>query len=156
MIIASLKKAFKTVYIQLFKIDDGAQRIALGFGLGIFLGILPGTGPIAALFCALFLRVNRAATLIGALITNTWLSIVTFLLAIKIGSAITGMDWQLIRDQLTALTKTFSWASIFKLSALEIMLPLALGYAIIGFSLGFMAYLITLIIIRMRSKDVTG
>ena len=121
---------FKLLYIKLFKINDSPQRIALGFGLGVFLGIIPGTGPLAALFLALLFRVNRASALLGSLLTNTWLSIVTFLLAIKVGSAIMHLDWQVVRQ---------GW----------MLLPVILGYFIVSFSLGILVYLVTLIILKI-------
>lgn len=148
----SVKRFFKNIYVQLFKIDDTTQRIAFGLGLGVFLGLLPGTGPIAALFCSVFLRVNRAATLLGALITNTWLSIVTFLLAIKVGSAITGVNWQIIRQELILLLKDFHWVKLFNLSVIKIILPLLIGYIIIGLSLGILAYCAVISIATLRKK----
>ena len=40
------KKAFfHVLYEKLVKIDDTPQRVALGFGVGIFIGNLPGVGP---------------------------------------------------------------------------------------------------------------
>lgn len=148
----SVKRFFKNIYVQLFKIDDTTQRIAFGLGLGVFLGLLPGTGPIAALFCSVFLRVNRAATLLGALITNTWLSIVTFLLAIKVGSAITGVNWQTIRQELILLLKDFHWEKLFNLSVIKIISPLLIGYIIIGLSLGILVYCAVVIIAALRRK----
>jgi uncharacterized protein (DUF2062 family) len=94
MIPHKISHFFRLLYIKLFKINDSPQRIALGLGLGVFLGIIPGTGPLAALFLALLFRVNRASALLGSLLTNTWLSIVTFLLAIKVGSFIMRLNWQ--------------------------------------------------------------
>jgi uncharacterized protein (DUF2062 family) len=124
------REFFRLLYIKLFKINDSPQRIALGFGLGVFLGIIPGTGPLAALFLALLFRVNRASALLGSLLTNTWLSIVTFLLAIKVGSAIMHLDWQVVRQ---------GW----------MLLPVILGYFIVSFSLGILVYLVTLIILKI-------
>ena len=37
---------------KLLGINDSPHRIALGIGLGLFLGVLPGTGVIAALAVA--------------------------------------------------------------------------------------------------------
>jgi len=62
---------FQLLYLKLIKINDTPQKIAFGFGLGVFSGIFPGTGPLAALFLALILRANRASALLGSLLTNT-------------------------------------------------------------------------------------
>jgi len=126
---------FKSLYVKLFKIDASPQKIALGFGLGVFLGILPGTGPIAAVFLAFILRLNRVSALLGSALTNTWLSVLTFFLSIKIGSAIMHLNW---REVYQAPTK--------------IILPLALGYLAIGICSGLLAYLIVIIILRAKSK----
>ena len=47
-----LKKIISFIFAKLFKINDSAQKIALGVGLGVFSGLMPGTGPAAALFLA--------------------------------------------------------------------------------------------------------
>lgn len=137
----------KAIFQDLFKINDTPQKIALGAGLGVFAGIIPGTGLIAALFLAFILRANRASALIGCLLTNTWLSFLTFILAIKAGSAIFGMHWQEVRQDWNYFLREFSWLHLFKLSVLKIIFPVIFGYLVIAFCLGLMTYLVTLIII---------
>jgi len=129
---------------QLFKINATPQSISLGLGLGVFLGIFPGTGPLAALFLAFILRVNRAAILLGSLLTNTWLSIVTFIFSIKIGSWLMRLDWQEVRQDWLLFLKDFHWLALFKLSILKIILPVIVGYIVVAFCLGLFVYLITL------------
>ncbi|MFA5275338.1 MAG: DUF2062 domain-containing protein [Candidatus Omnitrophota bacterium] len=135
---------FRSLYKKLFKIDDSPQKIALGFGLGVFLGIFPGTGPLAAIFLSLLLRVNRAAALIGSLLTNTWSSLIVLFLALQLGSLTLGIKWQ---DQ------PRDWGSLFKLSFLNVVLPIAIGYILVGLLFGFFTYLITLIIIKIAKKE---
>lgn len=50
---SSIRESFRSIYLKLFQINDTPQRIALGVGLGVFTGIIPGAGPIAALFLAM-------------------------------------------------------------------------------------------------------
>jgi uncharacterized protein (DUF2062 family) len=151
-----LQRLFRFLYLKLFRINDTPQRIALGFGLGVFLGILPGTGPIAALCCAFLFRVNRAAALLGSLLTNTWLSIVTFALSVKIGSFIMHLDWQKVYQDWGAFFKDFHWVNLFKLTALEIILPVAVGYFIISLCCGILGYIISLIaVIKIKKTKET-
>src|SRR3989338_7559347 len=89
-----IKSSLKLIYDKLVKIDDSPQKVALGFGLGVFCGILPGTGPMASLALAFIFRANRAAALAGSLLTNTWLSFVIFTLSLQIGAFLTQTDWQ--------------------------------------------------------------
>ena len=143
---------FVSIYEKLFKIDDTPQRVALGFGLGVFLGIFPGTGPVAAIFLAVLFRLNRAAALIGSLLTNTWSSIIVFFLAFQLGSLIMGERWKDITRDWNSFQSSFRWADLFKFSTLKIILPVIIGYILIGLLLGFLAYLITLAIIKKVKK----
>ncbi len=142
----------KFIYLKIFRINDTPQKISLGIGLGVALGIFPGTGPVAALLLAFILRVNRASAFLGALLTNTWLSIVTFLLSIKLGSVIMGLKWQDVYAQIAQLFKNFKFADLLNVSFLKIVLPVAVGYFIMSLFLGIITYLIALpIIIRIKN-----
>lgn len=145
------KKTINFLFLELFKINDSAQKIALGVGLGVFSGLMPGTGPIFALFLAFIFKANRAAALLGSLFTNTWLSLVTFILAIKTGSVILKMNWQEVQQKALMLIKDFSWVKFFKLSFSDVLLPMVIGYLVIGLVLGVFCYLLTLLIIRRNS-----
>lgn len=145
-----LKKIINYIFKKLFKINDSAQKIALGVAIGVFAGLIPGTGPAAAVFMALIFKANRAAALLGSLLTNTWLSVITFVLAIKIGSVILKLNWQQVQQKTQVLRSDFSWAKFFKLSFLDVLLPVVTGYIIIGLILGALSYLVTLLIIRRK------
>ena len=138
----------KLIYLKLFRIHDTPQRIALGVGMGVFLGNAPGAGPIAAVCMAFILRINRLAALLGSLATNTWLSIVTFILSIKVGSSIMGVDWQEVHKSWAQFLKDFKFINLFKLATLKIILPIIVGYFVVSFCIGIIAYLATLIIVR--------
>ncbi len=148
----SILRFLKLAYIKIFRINDTPQKIALGVGVGVFLGILPGTGPIAAVFMAFILRLNRAAALLGSLLTNTWLSVLTFFLSIKIGSSIIGLDWQEVNRNWAQFFKDFKFMTLFKVATLKIILPVVAGYFVISLCLGIIAYLVTLAILIFVSK----
>ncbi len=141
-------RLLKLIYLKLFRINDTPHRIALGLAVGIFLGILPGTGPIAALCAAFILRVNRASALIGSLLVNTWTNILTFLLAIKIGSVILKLDWQKVYKESLSIFKDFRLASVFKLPIIKILYPALIGYFVIGLIAALIGYLAALIILK--------
>jgi len=151
-VLKKVKLFFKNTCVQLFKINDSPQKVALGFGLGVFLGIFPGTGVLAAIFCAWALRLNRASALLGSLMTNTWLSIVTFLLSVKVGSVIMNLRWKDVQQGWQEITQHFSWANLFKFSGLKVILPVIVGYTVIGFCIGLVLYIITLILL-LRLKN---
>ena len=136
------------LYQKLFKINDTPQRIALGLGLGSALGMLPGTGPLAALFLAVVFKVNRASALLGSLATNTWLSLVTFLLALRVGSAIFGVNWETLKNGVKILFSDFHWSYLFKASFFEIIMPLLVGYFLIALVFGLLVYLVSWLVIK--------
>lgn len=149
-----IPKLLNSLYIKLFRINDTPQRIALGMGLGAALGIIPGTGPLAALFLAFILKVNRASALLGSLLTNTWLSFLTFILAIKIGSVILKLNWQAVHQEWMAIFSGFNWLDLFRLPILKTIFPIIIGYLVVALCLGLSVYLITLIIIiKVRHKN---
>lgn len=144
------KKIINFIFIKLFLINDTPEKIALGVSLGVFCGLLPGTGPAAALFLAFIFRANRAAAFLGGIVTNTWLSLVTFILAIKLGSVILMMRWQDVYQKAHKIISDFHWSGFFKLSFLDVLLPLVVGYLVIGLFLAVTSYIITLHIIRRK------
>ena len=149
----NILRFLKLIYLKLFRIHDTPQKIALGVGIGVFLGIIPGTGPIAAVFMALVLRVNRAAALLGSLLTNTWLSFLTFFLSIKIGAGIMRLDWQDVHRNWVQFLKDFKVITLFKSATLKIILPVIIGYLVVAFCLGLIVYLVTLSIIRQIKHE---
>lgn len=143
-----LKKITNFIVAKLFKINDSAQKIALGVGLGVFSGLMPGTGPAAALFLAFIFRANRAAALLGSILTNTWLSLVTFIFAVKVGSVVLSRHWQEVYQKAQGLIRDFHWGNFFKLSFLDVVLPVIIGYLVIGLFLGSVSYLVVLLIAK--------
>jgi uncharacterized protein (DUF2062 family) len=140
----------KPILSSILKINDSRQKIALGFGLGVFSGIFPGTGPLVAVFLAFILRANYVSALLGSLLTNTWLSIVTFLLAIKVGAVIIGVNWQDVQRQWSLFLNHFQWVNLIKLSVLKLVLPVFLGYLLIACIAGALSYLAILIILKFK------
>jgi len=145
-----------SLYAKLFKINDTPQKIALGFGIGVFSGIMPGIGPLAALFLAFILKANRASALFGSMITNTWLSVLTFALSIKTGSVILRTDWQKVYSDWVNFLAGFHWAGLLRLSVLKILLPVITGYAVVSFVIGLSAYIIILVILKIKSGNKHG
>lgn len=147
-ILTRISRFFKAIYLKLFRINDTPQRIALGLGLGVFCGILPGTGPIAALALALLLRVNRAGALLGSVLTNTWLSIPVFLLSLKVGAAMAGVHYQGLQKDWALLIKGFHWSALLNVGVYNVLLPILLGYAAVSLAIGIITYAVALMAVK--------
>jgi uncharacterized protein (DUF2062 family) len=136
---------------KLLGINDSTQKIALGVGIGLFLGVFPGTGPIAALVAAFIFRVNKAASLAGALAVNTWINVVTFPLAIAIGAFAFGTDPAGIGREWSHATSPFIWKTFIAFLFHRAILSILVGYVIIGCVLAGIGYAVTFVIIsRVR------
>jgi uncharacterized protein (DUF2062 family) len=151
--INNLSKILKLVYLEIFKIDDTPQKIALGLGIGIFAGVIPGTGPLAAIFLAYIFRANRAAALFGSLLINTWSSIIVFFFAIHVGAKVFNISWQTTKAEWDYFIDSLHWLGLFKVSVFKAMLPTLIGYLIIALILGIITYLLALLALRMRAKN---
>ena len=146
----TIKKFFLNLYTQLISINDTPHGIAFGFGIGVFFGILPGTGPLAALGATFIFKINKASTLLGCVITNGWLSVVSFVIAIKIGSALLGVDWRVVKDQAFSIFAHFSWKALFDVSVMSIVKPLLLGYLVVGIICGVIGYILARLALSFR------
>ncbi len=143
------------LYAKLFAINDTPHKVAAGVGIGVFFGVLPGLGPLAAIFLAFILRVNRAGALLGSLLVNTWISIPVFFAAVWIGSAVTGAKYADILSQWHMLKDNFSWRFLARLLTGGIALPVMAGYLAVSISIGLAAYAFSLIVInKMKRRKV--
>lgn len=133
---------FQKLHRQLFAIHDSPRRVAAGFGIGVFAGILPGMGPVASLVLASFLRVNKASALIGSLLTNTWISFVAFFMAVKIGGGVFSLPWEEVESAWNGLIENFQWKALFEAATAKIILPVLAGYVGLGLIAAAVGYLL--------------
>jgi uncharacterized protein (DUF2062 family) len=127
-----IKRFAKLIYLKLFRINDSPLKIALGFGLGVFVGVMPAMGPVIAFALAFVFRVNRASALLGSILFNTWVGVISLLLAARIGSAVTGLSYRDVYGGWNELIKSFSWDKLFKTSIHEVLIPIGIGYLFIS------------------------
>ncbi|MBI3333274.1 MAG: DUF2062 domain-containing protein [Candidatus Omnitrophica bacterium] len=55
---------------KIVSFKESPHRLGLAFGMGVFLGIIPGTGTIAAAVAATLFRLNLPVAVAGSLLTN--------------------------------------------------------------------------------------
>jgi hypothetical protein len=142
----------RSVYVKLIKIDDTPHNIAVGFSLGVFAGIMPFAGPLAAIFLAMLFKANKVSAFLGGLLTNAWITVPAFLFSIKVGAFIFRIDANIIRAQWAAFLKDFHLSSLVKLSVIEIALPVITGYIVIALFLACTAYLASFMIMKLTRR----
>jgi len=138
-------KKWKERVIALLKLNNTPREIALGVGIGAFIGITPlyGLHTVMVVIAALLVkRANKIAILLGTnvslpptmpIITWAGYSIGRFIL----GNKYPGFNWQMFRH--------FSYKDM-----LNFYWPLLLGSLILGIVCGIVLYFLTLILINRR------
>ena len=147
-----IKHQVKSFLSQFFLLHGSPQSIATGFGLGVFLGILPFTGVVAAIALACFFRLNRSAAILGSVLTNTWLSVVVFAVSVKISCALLHLDSQYIQTKFSKLIKSFTWNDFYDLSFWQLLATVALGYLIVSFLISLVAYGLMLLVLSIKRR----
>lgn len=91
----------KLIYVLLVRIDATPRQVAVGFAVGVVLGVFPsfGLGVPAAVLLSLVFRINKAATLVGVFIMNPLTLVPIWTMSAFIGGLITGADYRIILEQ---------------------------------------------------------
>jgi uncharacterized protein (DUF2062 family) len=148
-----IKNSLNSFYQEFVQIKDSPQRIAIAFGMGVFLGILPFTGVVAAVALAWTFRLSKPAAVLGSLITNTWLSFVVFGLAVKMSGWVLGASGNELESKFQELIKNFQWQSLTDIYVLKIIGAIALGFFIVSLLFGVLAYGLCLAVIYWQRRS---
>ena len=137
---------------ELLHLEDSPHRIALAFGLGIWIAFSPllGLHTIIALGIAFAFRLSRAAILIGCYVNNPWTLAPLFLAGTLVGCALLGVsteglatvDWNqhglaFYRDLLAHL-RPYLW-------------PFVVGNTVLGVLFGTLSYFVVRTILIRRA-----
>lgn len=151
-----LRKALRT----LLTLNDTAERTALAFAIGVFLGFSPllGLHTLIGLALAFLFRLNKVAITVGVYINNPWTLIPFYAFATWVGVQITGMQGVNLPPDLaigSLFTAAFwEWLA----SQWRLLIPAFVGSTLISLVLGLLAYPFSLIVIRRyrRSRSSTA
>ena len=157
MIIANLKlflSKIKNFVRKFFLINDTPYKIAGGFALGVFLGIIPGEGVTATLVLSSLFGLNRLAATSGVLATNMWSTFVVLPLAGQIGAWIFRENYHSLIAQFDATYHQGFKFLFSKYIFFEIALPMAVGFAIVALAFSLLAYLIIWFLMKNRRMPI--
>jgi len=88
------RRTFRYIYLRLVRMGGNPVRIALGFSLGVFLGVFPTFGigiPLSLLLASAF-RWNRVSAVLGSLVMNPLTTPFFWTLSGTVGAAIFRTD----------------------------------------------------------------
>jgi len=88
------RRIFRYIYLRLVRVGGDPVHIALGFSLGVFLGVFPTFGigiPLSLLLASAF-RWNRVSAVLGSLVMNPITTPLFWTLSGMLGAAIFRID----------------------------------------------------------------
>jgi uncharacterized protein (DUF2062 family) len=133
------------------RVEDSATRVALAFGLGVFIAFFPvlGTHTAIALAFAVTFRLNRVAILAGAWMNNPWTIGPMLTAGTLVGCAVLGVspkalgavDWGLSgRDLFDSLVLGFR----------PLLWPFVVGNLVVGTVAGAASFLVVRAVLKSR------
>ncbi len=139
---------------KFFLINDTPYKIAAGFALGVFLGIIPGEGVTVTIVLASLFGFNRLAATSGVLATNMWSTFVVLPLAGQIGAWVFRENYQSLIEQFNA-TYHLGFKFLFsKYIFFEIALPMAVGFLIVSLGIALLSYAVIWFLMNTRKMPI--
>ena len=88
------RRTFRYISLRLVRVGGDSVHVALGFALGVFLGVFPtfGLGIPLSLFLASLFRWNRVSAVLGSLVMNPLTTPFFWTLSGTLGAAIFRVD----------------------------------------------------------------
>ncbi len=139
-------------YERFLKIRGHPREIALGFALGLFVGMTPFMGlhtaiavPLAALF-----KWNKISTAISVWITNAVTAPIIYSITYVVGARILGVK------RAFGMTDANSFSALYKLilKTPEIAWAMTVGGIILGLPLAIIGYYFVFSVIRKYQEDI--
>jgi uncharacterized protein (DUF2062 family) len=137
----------------LFHVEDSPHRIALSFGLGVFIAFSPllGLHTLLALGIAFAFRLSKAAIIVGIYVNNPWTIAPMYMAGTLLGCFLLGVS----PDDLATITfDAHGWAFYRSLAdqLRPYLWPFVVGNSLLGFLFGGLAYLALRRVIERRAR----
>ena len=150
----NLLNMIRRIHERFLKIRGRPREIALGFALGIFIGMTPTMGiqmPIAVFFAAM-LKWSKISAAFGVWITNPFTSPFIYGFTYIVGAKVLGLKVKI------TLPEDFSWSIVKELieNAPVIFGAMTIGGILIGFPLAILSYYLSFAAVnkyQQRIKD---
>jgi len=142
-----LKNQFRSIYDRFIKLKEAPREIALGFALGLMIGMTPFLGAhfVTCLIVASILGWSKIAAMVGVNITNVFTAPliypVNYWLGAKLVGVSNGIRWP-------AAFTAEEMINLIRQSPL-VLVDLFAGGVILGLPLAFTGYVVVLRVVRL-------
>lgn len=123
------------------------EWVARSFAIGILIGLLPGTGLVAALAVAVVCRLHKPAIALGALVNNPWTTPFLYIASYHVGKRLTGVEAQIVWHGWSSWRHPAWWTEV-----LRMVWPTLVGTLIVGIVLGLTGYGVVYGLLRWRRR----
>lgn len=147
-----IKEVFDKLRVELVNTNDTPQHIAWGFAVGFLLGLLPFTGPVAAVGVAWYFRLNKAAAILGSLISNAWLTLVVAGISFHVVAWYLRLSIADLQTRFQAIFKDFHWGHLSDPFLLKITGAVIATFILVSLLLSFCAYLACLAFVLFKRR----
>ncbi len=129
------------------RMPEHPERVARGFAVGVFIGMLPGTGLLAALAIAFFFRLHKPSVAVGALVNNPWTTPFLYIASYRVGKWLTGYASPFVWQGWSSLRNPALWPEV-----LRVIWPTAFGLLILGGALAVLGYVAVYVLLRYTRR----
>ena len=146
-----MTRRLRSAFALLFHVDDTPHRIALSFGLGVFIAFSPllGLHTAMALAIAFAFRLSKAAMIVGIYLNNPWTIAPMYMGGTLLGCAFLGVS---TRDLGAIRFDEHGWA-FYKTLAHQLepyLWPFVVGNTVLGILCGLLAYVVLRRVLERR------
>lgn len=144
-----LRRAFEV----LFHVEDSPHRIALSFGLGVFIAFSPllGLHTVMALGIAIAFRLSKAAIIVGIYVNNPWTIAPMYMAGTLLGCAFLGVS----TDELADIRFDEHGWTFYRTLAHQLepyLWPFVVGNTLLGIVFGLLAYFVLRRVLERRRR----
>ena len=142
-----VRRAFQV----LLRVQDTPHRIALAFGLGVFIAFSPllGIHTGLALGLAFVFRLSRVAILAGAWTNNPWTVAPMFMAGTAVGCELLGVSAETLQSIDWSLHGRAFYAALWE-GLRPLVLPFIVGNTVLGVVGGTLSYLLLRSLLERR------
>ncbi len=125
----------------LFRIEESPHRIALAFGVGVWIAFCPAFGihTVMALAIAYRFRLSRAALLLGAYLNNPWTVAPMYMAGTALGCLLLGVPTHAV----SSVDWNLEGVAFYRALGDEVrpfLMPFVIGNTLLGIISGMAAY----------------
>ena len=144
-----LRRAFHAI----LHLQDTPHRIALAFGVGVFIAFSPllGIHTGLALGLAFLFRLSRVAILAGAWTNNPWTLAPMFMAGTALGCGLLGVSPESLESIDWSLHGRAFYAALWE-GLRPLLVPFVVGNTVLGVIAGLLSYLVVRSLLERRQQ----